>query len=171
MAELDTAKKNTDINAHLDRHKYYWIGLKRMGPGPRIGGGQGNFVWTHSGRTVTYSLWWNQFSEPGGGNGDCVFKDSYRQDNINQFGWADYPCSDDSWNRRGIHALCEIQDRKKTTIKVVKSVSACPHNAGSICYLTSRHKMTYEDASNVGSAIRKFVYYRYYTNYLFSSVR
>ena len=170
MAELDTAQKNTDINAHLDRYKYYWIGLKRMGPGPRIGGGQGNFVWTHSGRTVTYSLWWNQFSEPGG-NGDCVFKDSYRQDNTRQFGWADYPCSDDSWNRRGIHALCEIQDRKKTTIKVVKSVSACPHNAGSICYLTSRHKMTYEDASNVGSAKRKFVYHRNYTNYLFSSVR
>ena len=158
------------VNPHLNRYCYYWIGLKRTGPGPRIGGGQGNFVWTHSGRTVTYSLWWNQFSEPGG-NGDCVFKDSYRQDNIKQFGWADYPCSDDGWNGRGIHALCEIQNRKKTTIKVVKSASACPQNAGSICYLTSRHKMTYEDASNVGSANRKLIYYCNYINYFFSSVR
>ena len=70
-----------------------------------------------------------------------------------------------------IHALCELQDRQKTTIKVVKSASACPQNAGSICYLTSRHKMTYEDASNVGSANRKLIYYCNYINYFFSSVR
>ena len=164
MAELDTAKKNTDINAHLDRHKYYWIGLKRMGPGPRIGGGQGNFVWTHSGRTVTYSLWWNQFSEPGG-NGDCVFKDSYRQDNTRQFGWADYPCSDSSWNRRNIHALCEIQDASKTIVKkvnevkVVKTVSACLQHRTSTCYLTSNTKMTHTNAYNVSSPSRNVIWY------------
>ena len=124
------------VNSWLNRNCYYWIGLKRTGPGPRIGGGQGNFVWTHSGRTVTYSLWWNQFSEPGG-NGDCVFKDSYRQDNTRQFGWADYPCSDDSWNRRGIFALCEIQDPTKTKIHMVTFPSDCPHNPGSTCYMQS----------------------------------
>ena len=104
---MDTAKKDTIVNPHLNRYCYYWIGLKRTGPGPRIGGGQGNFVWTKSGKKVTYSLWWKDFSEPSG-NGDCVFKDGYLNDNKRQFGWADYPCSRDTWNGRRILPLCEI---------------------------------------------------------------
>ena len=79
LAELDTAQKDTKINQHLDKNKYYWIGLKRI----KIRGGIGPFVWTQSGKNVTYSLWWMDYNEPGG-NGDCVFKDGFREDNIRQ---------------------------------------------------------------------------------------
>ena len=134
---MDTAQKDSVINPYLDRNCYYWIGLGRRGPGgPKIGGGKGNFVWTKSGKKATYSLWWKDFSEPSG-NGNCVFKDPYLQDNKRQFGWADYPCSDDSWNRRGIFALCEIQDPTKTKIHMVTFPSDCPHNPGSTCYMQS----------------------------------
>ena len=77
LAELDTAQKDTKINQHLDKNKYYWIGLKRIRTEGR------GFVWTKSGKNVTYSLWWMDYNEPGG-NGDCVFKDGFREDNIRQ---------------------------------------------------------------------------------------
>ena len=47
-------------------------------------------------------------------DGDCVFKDSYKDDEPEQFGWADYPCEKDSWGHRGIHALCKISKNKET---------------------------------------------------------
>ena len=48
-------------------------------------------------------------------NGQCVFKDSYKDDEPEQFGWADYPCEKDSWSHREIHALCKIPKNKEAT--------------------------------------------------------
>ena len=102
LAELSTEKKDTDINPHLDRNKYYWIGLKRRGQLV----GYGDFHWSESGKRSTYTTWWEDFDEPNG-NGNCVFKDSYQQDDPKQFGWADYGCNKNFW-KKDIHALCEI---------------------------------------------------------------
>ena len=88
LAELSTATKDTEINSHLHKDKYYWIGLKRTGPNK----GQGHFLWQKSGKRPTHSLWWKDFMEPNG-NGNCVFKDGWEQDDPRQFGWADFDCN------------------------------------------------------------------------------
>ena len=88
LAELSTAKKDTEINSHLHKDRYYWIGLKRTGPNK----GQGHFLWQKSGKRPTHSLWWKDFMEPNG-NGNCVFKDAWEQDDPRQFGWADFDCN------------------------------------------------------------------------------
>ena len=69
-------------------------------------------VWDHNKRPTlkkNENWWTHEFSigrEPNH-NGDCVFKDGYREDAPEEFGWADYPCYETNWNDRAIFALCE----------------------------------------------------------------
>ena len=97
LAELQTAKHDTDINQYLHKDRYYWIGLVRS---TRRG-----FIWLESGKRANSSIWWQHKMEPDG-SGDCVIKDSWRQDNPKQFGWADSDCRLDKYLGRGIYGLC-----------------------------------------------------------------
>ena len=75
------------------------------------------YVWENSGKTPSYTNWWTfefMLGKEPNRDGDCVFKDSYKDDEPEQFGWADYPCEKDSWGHRGIHALCKISKNKET---------------------------------------------------------
>ena len=73
----------------------------------------GTYVWDHNRRpTLKKNENWWTFEFEGIGrepnnNGDCVFKDGYREDDPELFGWADYPCDETNWNDRAIFALCE----------------------------------------------------------------
>ena len=96
----------------MRKDRYYWIGLKRTGSSII---GQGPFFWSYSGKKMTYATWWIDFMEPSR-NGDCVIKDSWRQDDPRQYGWADWVCGNDNWNERGIYALCEIPNPRNPRI-------------------------------------------------------
>ena len=78
----------------------------------------GKYVWENTGKAPSYTNWWTfeflEGKEPNR-NGQCVFKDSYKDDEPEQFGWADYPCEKDSWSHREIHALCKIPKNKEAT--------------------------------------------------------
>ena len=59
-------------------------------------------------------------------NGDCVIKDSWRQDDPRQFGWADWVCGNDNWNERGIYALCEIPNPRNPRIVTTTTTTTTP---------------------------------------------
>ena len=102
MAEIFTSEEQASMNQLLDKNLAYWIGLTDSAV-------EGQFVWQHSSKPLSWSNW-----NPGEPNDvansqDCVMlQNDLRNTGGINWKWDDYYCSYNSAGGYGyINALCQ----------------------------------------------------------------